>query len=91
MNVGSEKFFTIRQQLIDLWVRKQQQANADITLLCFEKTEDFCPMAYCRLSREWYAYKLETLAVTGYRGVGNTFRTNPTISLLVCKRLEGKG
>ncbi|MEH1917699.1 MULTISPECIES: hypothetical protein [unclassified Nostoc] len=42
MNVGSEKFFTIRQQLIDLWVRKQQQANADITLLCFEKTEDFC-------------------------------------------------
>ncbi|WP_341531488.1 DUF488 domain-containing protein (plasmid) [Nostoc sp. UHCC 0302] len=31
-----------RQQLIELWVRKQQQASADITLLCFEKTEDFC-------------------------------------------------
>jgi hypothetical protein len=31
-----------RQQLIDLWVRKQQQASADITLLCFEKIGDFC-------------------------------------------------
>ncbi|WP_193200967.1 hypothetical protein [Nostoc sp. MG11] len=31
-----------RQQLIDLWVRKQQQSSADITLCCFEKTGDFC-------------------------------------------------
>ncbi|MBW4690035.1 MAG: DUF488 domain-containing protein [Komarekiella atlantica HA4396-MV6] len=31
-----------RQQLIDLWVRKQRQSRADITLCCFEKTGDFC-------------------------------------------------
>ncbi|WP_225226158.1 DUF488 family protein, N3 subclade [Komarekiella delphini-convector] len=31
-----------RQQLIDLWVRKQLSASADITLCCFEKTGDFC-------------------------------------------------
>lgn len=31
-----------RQQLIDLWVRKQQQVSADITLCCFEKSGDFC-------------------------------------------------
>ncbi|MBD2512048.1 hypothetical protein H6G91_33285 [Nostoc muscorum FACHB-395] len=28
--------------MIDLWVRKQQQASADITLCCFEKMGDFC-------------------------------------------------
>jgi uncharacterized protein YeaO (DUF488 family) len=31
-----------RQQLIELWVRKQQQSSADITLCCYEKTGDFC-------------------------------------------------
>ncbi len=31
-----------RQQLIELWVRKQQQSSADITLCCFEKSGDFC-------------------------------------------------
>jgi hypothetical protein len=31
-----------RQQLIDLWVRKQRDSSADITLCCFEKTGDFC-------------------------------------------------
>ncbi len=31
-----------REQLIDLWARKQQQASADITLCCFEKSGDFC-------------------------------------------------
>ncbi|WP_193200385.1 DUF488 family protein [Nostoc sp. MG11] len=31
-----------RQQLIDLWVRKQQQSSADLTLCCFEKSGDFC-------------------------------------------------
>jgi hypothetical protein len=31
-----------RQQLIDLWVRKQRESSADITLCCFEKTGDFC-------------------------------------------------
>ncbi|MGF2037295.1 MAG: hypothetical protein RMZ43_018570 [Nostoc sp. CmiVER01] len=31
-----------REQLIELWVRKQQQASADITLCCFEKIGDFC-------------------------------------------------
>ncbi|WP_193200517.1 DUF488 family protein [Nostoc sp. MG11] len=31
-----------RQQLIDLWVRKQRSASADITLCCFEKSGDFC-------------------------------------------------
>ncbi|MEH1801101.1 MAG: hypothetical protein V7L13_18400 [Nostoc sp.] len=28
--------------MIDLWVRKQQQVSADITLCCFEKSGDFC-------------------------------------------------
>jgi hypothetical protein len=31
-----------RQQLIDLWVRKQRESSADITLCCFEKIGDFC-------------------------------------------------
>lgn len=31
-----------RQQLIDLWVQRQQQVSADITLCCFEKMGDFC-------------------------------------------------
>ncbi|WP_341532184.1 DUF488 family protein (plasmid) [Nostoc sp. UHCC 0302] len=31
-----------QQQLIDFWVRRQQQTSADITLLCFEKSGDFC-------------------------------------------------
>lgn len=31
-----------RQHLIDIWVRRQGDEDADITLLCFEKTGDFC-------------------------------------------------
>ncbi|MCC5653477.1 DUF488 domain-containing protein [Nostoc sp. XA013] len=31
-----------RQQLIQLWVRKQKENPQDITLCCFEKTGDFC-------------------------------------------------
>ena len=31
-----------RQQLIQLWVRKQKDNPQDITLCCFEKTGDFC-------------------------------------------------
>ncbi|MBD2565881.1 MULTISPECIES: DUF488 family protein, N3 subclade [Nostoc] len=31
-----------RQQLIDIWVRKQQDNPNDITLCCYEKTGDFC-------------------------------------------------
>ncbi|WGV29117.1 DUF488 family protein [Halotia branconii] len=31
-----------RQQLIDLWVQKQRESSADITLCCYEKTGDFC-------------------------------------------------
>ncbi|MEH2430822.1 MAG: DUF488 family protein [Nostoc sp.] len=31
-----------RQQLIQLWVRKQKENPQDTTLCCFEKTGDFC-------------------------------------------------
>ncbi|WP_292875696.1 hypothetical protein [Nostoc sp. NMS1] len=31
-----------RQQLIDIWVAKQQQNSHDMTLCCYEKTGDFC-------------------------------------------------
>ncbi|WP_242055945.1 hypothetical protein [Nostoc flagelliforme] len=37
-----------RQQLIELWVRKQQQASADITLLCSLKNQGFLPQVYRR-------------------------------------------
>jgi hypothetical protein len=31
-----------RQQLIDIWVAKQQQNSHEMTLCCYEKTGDFC-------------------------------------------------
>jgi hypothetical protein len=35
-----------RQQLIDLWMRKQQQASVDVTLLCSLEDGGFLPQAY---------------------------------------------
>ncbi|NEU83625.1 DUF488 domain-containing protein [Nostoc sp. UIC 10630] len=35
-----------RQQLIDLWVRKQQQASADVTLLCSLEDWGFLPQLH---------------------------------------------
>ncbi len=37
-----KKTLDSRQQLIQLWVRKQKENPQDIMLCCFEKTGDFC-------------------------------------------------